>query len=198
MNTETNSSVNEATIDSLPEGQLSPAERKLSFKSLLEQSEGSLAQEFAQIYGDRYRYDHSRQRWLIWDGHRWRPDADKEIHRAAEHLAKRRYEKAWHFGGDERDRVKAAKFALKASSAYLLDVTVKRAQHQKPIAAKGTEFDRNPMLLGCANGVVNLATGQCREGRFHFRRIPPKYPDLPSFDTPLALDWHCGTLASAL
>lgn len=36
---------------------------------------------------------------------------------------------------------------------------------EDPLACKGDEFDRHPMLLACDNGVVDLRTGHFREGR---------------------------------
>ena len=42
-------------------------------------TEAGAAERFARLYGDVVRFDHRRQRWLLWEGHRWAPDADAEI-----------------------------------------------------------------------------------------------------------------------
>jgi len=36
---------------------------------------------FAKMAGDRVRFDHGRGRWLVWAGHRWRPDEDGSVKR---------------------------------------------------------------------------------------------------------------------
>lgn len=136
------------------------------FRSLREQTDVSLGQEFAEICGNDLRYDHSRQRWLIWDDPIWRPDADKAVHRAAELLARKRYEAAYDYPGSAKEWGKAVTFAKKrGAGAYMLEKIVQRAQHQLPIGAKGSEFDCDPMLLGVVNGVVDLTTGKLRSGR---------------------------------
>jgi hypothetical protein len=39
------------------------------------------AYHFADRRGAEVRFDHGRRIWLIWHGHRWRPDRDQEIRR---------------------------------------------------------------------------------------------------------------------
>jgi hypothetical protein len=121
--------------DSTAEAKLTRKPKK-EFSSLRTRAEDVLAQEFAEIYEDHFRYDNMRQRWLVWDEHFWRPDENGEVHRAAEKLAKARFQKSFDIPLeiDERGPVsRATKFAIKARSAYLLAATVKRAQHQAPI-----------------------------------------------------------------
>src|SRR5215469_2683504 len=65
--------------DSTVEAKL-PGKPKKEFSSLKTRAEDVLAQEFAEIYGDHFRYDNMRQRWLVWDEHFWRPDENGEVH----------------------------------------------------------------------------------------------------------------------
>jgi D5 N terminal like len=39
-------------------------------------TDAGAARLFADLVGDEVRYDHARRRWLVWENHRWRPDAD--------------------------------------------------------------------------------------------------------------------------
>ena len=38
---------------------------------------------FEILYRHRFRYDHSRKRWLVWNGLHWAPDTDGEDVQAA-------------------------------------------------------------------------------------------------------------------
>src|SRR5262249_55838766 len=46
-------------------------------------TEAGAAERFARLHGDGVRFDHRRQRWLMWQGHRWQPDADAAVPRLA-------------------------------------------------------------------------------------------------------------------
>lgn len=50
---------------------------------------------------------------------------------------------------------------------------------ERPLACKGDEFDRQPWLLPCANGVIDLRTGKQRSGKpsdMLMRAIPVDWP----------------------
>lgn len=63
---------------------------------------------------------------------------------------------------------------------------------EDPLACKGDEFDRHPLLLACANGVIDLQTGRVRPGRpadMLLRAIPIAWPeDFPHLEAFLAED----------
>ena len=63
------------------------------------------AECFAELYGHGLRYDHARNRWLLWEGHRWTPDCDGEVNRLAKESARQRYLAA----ADIRTRTKRAR-----------------------------------------------------------------------------------------
>ena len=46
-------------------------------------TDAGAAERFARVHGDAVRFNHRRQRWLLWEGHRWRPDADAAVARLA-------------------------------------------------------------------------------------------------------------------
>lgn len=121
------------------------------------------AELFAFLHGDRVRYDHGRARWLIWDRHRWAPDATGELVRLAIDTARTRMKAASDLYGEARDR--AYKWAVGSESAAKIEAMLKLTRALPPIADRGEGWDSNPLLLGCENGVVNLATGELRPGR---------------------------------
>ena len=121
------------------------------------------AEYFTARYGDRLRYDHRRSRWLVWDRHRWKPDADAEVRRLAKDAMRQRFRDA--AGIEDPDqRSRAAKWAIASESRARLDALVYLAQSERPIADAGYAWDCDPYLLGVPNGVVDLRTGELRAG----------------------------------
>lgn len=122
------------------------------------------AELIAQMYGSRLRYDHRRGRWLLWATHYWKPDSDGEIHRLALEAARERYRRAASIE-DLADKTKESAFAIQSENKGRLEAAVSLAQNLRPIADTGEHWDDNPWLLGCPNGVVDLRTGQLRDGK---------------------------------
>jgi putative DNA primase/helicase len=123
------------------------------------------AELFASLYGHRLRYDHRRNRWLLWAAHWWKPDVDEEVLRLAKQATRWRYRTAYDLF-DDPDEVKAeAKWAISSESRMRLEAALALAQAEPPIADSGEGWDADPWLLGVANGVVDLRTGALREGR---------------------------------
>jgi putative DNA primase/helicase len=123
------------------------------------------AEAFARDLGDLVRYDHARGRWLIWDSHRWRPDGDATVYRLALRCARNRLDEAHDPAFDDEERKKRASWAIASESRLRLDAMLGLARTVKPIADDGEGWDSTPGLLGAPNGVVDLRTGELRDGR---------------------------------
>lgn len=121
------------------------------------------AELFAWLYGDRVRFDHARQRWLLWNEHRWEEDADGEVYRLAKESTRLRYRAAEHVDSAE-DRKRISAFAISSESRQRVESTLALARRERPIADAGTQWDQAPWLLGVNNGVVDLRTGTLRPG----------------------------------
>lgn len=135
------------------------------------------AELFAHLYSHQLRYDHARNRWLLWEGHRWAPDADGEVYRLAKEAARTRYLAAVEIA-DLEQRKKVSEFAVRSESRQKLDACLALAQNEHPITDSGANWDAAPYLLGVANGVVDLRTGELRPGRPEDRltmRVPVEY-----------------------
>ena len=48
------------------------------------------AEAFELLHGRRFRYDHSKAKWLVWNGRYWAEDKDNEADRAALATARQR------------------------------------------------------------------------------------------------------------
>ena len=121
-------------------------------------------QFFARLYRDGLRYDHKRKMWLIWRQHWWEPDNDGQVMRMAKVAARRRLELSTQIDSEEGQKAEAS-WAVRSQSRYRLKSMIALAQSEVPLADDGTGWDRDPWLLGVANGIVNLRTGHLRAGR---------------------------------
>jgi putative DNA primase/helicase len=106
---------------------------------------------FRLRYQDIARYFHNEGVWALWDGSRWKRDECAGVDRLAAKVWEMRVQAA----GSDADAIARAKTAgsLSLSKSLL------------PIAAVSSDFDLNPYLLGCPNGVLDLRTGELRKAR---------------------------------
>jgi putative DNA primase/helicase len=122
------------------------------------------AWHFAQMAGDRVRFDHGRGRWLVWSGHRWQPDEDGSIERLWLAVLADRYRLA--LAADDRERQRLlAEVQTAGATNSAVSAGLELAASFEPIATRADAWDPDPMLLGCENGVVDLRTGDLRAGR---------------------------------
>ena len=147
---------------------------------LTESGNGEL---FAWLYGDRIRFDHARQRWLLWDQHRWAEDLDGEVFRLTKDATRLRYRSAEQVDDPER-RKRIASFAIGSESRQRIESAMALAKRERPIADPGTHWDQQPWLLGIGNGVLDLKTGLLRQG------IPE---DRITMYVPIDFDLHAPT-----
>jgi len=122
------------------------------------------AEAFRDRYGDTLRFDWSRQQWYLWNGTIWRPDSDAQADRLAhDHVRCWQREAADLPAGHPR-RADLMVFTLRLERRGGIEAFFTMARKLIPIATDGHEWDANPWLLGCQNGVIDLRTGAHRAG----------------------------------
>ncbi len=123
------------------------------------------AHHFVDRKGAEVRFDHGRRIWLIWHGHRWRPDRDQKIRRLWLAVLGERYTEALGITDSEmRERTLAAIMAAGATDDAIA-AGLRIAASMKPAATIGDAWDPDPWILGCENGLVDLRAGALRVGR---------------------------------
>ncbi|MFH0965329.1 MAG: phage/plasmid primase, P4 family [Planctomycetota bacterium] len=121
------------------------------------------AEAFAAAYADRIRWDFRRGRWLIFTQHRWAPDPSNDVIRfAIDHV--RHMQQIALTLEDAVVRQRVMTHWLKFDRKVGVDNIVTLAKSILPLADAGDTWDRDPWLLGCANGLVDLRTGELRDG----------------------------------
>jgi P4 family phage/plasmid primase-like protien len=121
------------------------------------------AERVVARHGDDVRFVHEFDRFLIWHGVHWSLDRDGEMERRTVDTIRTIYDEARDEADDDR-RKRLTQWALASQSDTRIRAAVRRTQSEvAPIAP--TSLDADSMLLGVANGVVDLATGELRQPR---------------------------------
>lgn len=121
------------------------------------------AESLRDRFGNQLRYDHQRERWLLWDGHFWKPDTDDASYRLA-HDHVRLLQRDALAVPDYLERKKYIEFALGREKRGPMLSMMQHAESLKPMAIAGDAWDTNGWLLGVPNGILDLRTGALRAG----------------------------------
>jgi putative DNA primase/helicase len=155
----------------------------------MDYAEMGMAEIFARMYIDRIIYDHREKQWYVFNGHYWHKDELGDTWRLiAGPVAAQFYRLAEYYRskiGEAMDDIARKELSRKATEASrrvsmlnstrIIEHVLKCAQTVEGIKTLGSEWDANPYLLGVANGVIDLRTGQYRPGlpEDHIRSIAP-------------------------
>ena len=147
---------------------------------------------FTRLHGADFRFTAGRG-WLAWDGQRWKRDDAGSVHRAAKRTVIGLYDDAAQVMAEaerllavaaldttpEGERAKLseqakektqiansiAAWAKTCQSRARIEAIVALAASELPIAARDAEFDNDSWLLNCANGTLDLRTGELHPHR---------------------------------
>jgi P4 family phage/plasmid primase-like protien len=136
-------------------------------------------------HGDNVRFV-QEWGWLIWNGRCWEIDQTGEIERHAKATVLSIYHEAANAAEHRKEAL--AKHAIASQAAARLAAMIRLAESEADVRLVATDFDTHDWLLTCANGVLNLRTGQLSEPtRDHLltRAIPTAYN--PDAECPLFL-----------
>jgi putative DNA primase/helicase len=122
------------------------------------------AQVFAKKYEGQVLWCQDMKAWLIWNGKVWEVDRTLKIHELAKDAinemvdyAARRVDQA-----TGEDNIKKAREIFAATARARSERGVKAmlelAKSELPVTA--TELDKDPSLLNCQNGIIDLRTGE--------------------------------------
>jgi len=137
----------------------------------LHQEEFGDAKLLAAMYQDRLVYDHAERQWYIWGGHHWYPDQCGLMRHLIAGQVARQY---LHIAAELKPQAVSDNKIGKTVEQLLTRARnlrkLSRCNNVKEFATSmlgitGEEWDRDPWLLGVANGVLDLRTGKLREGR---------------------------------
>lgn len=121
------------------------------------------ARLFMDTCGGVVQYASDRRKWLFFDGTRWDADGENAVKEMLKQLADALTVYALRDIKDESKRSEYLKFSAKWQQLRQRETILKDAASVRPV--KMDIFDRDPYLLNCQNGTLNLRTGEFREHR---------------------------------
>ena len=146
----------------------SAAKYEKGAKKTFPNTEAGDAEFFAARHKDDVRWDHSREHWLIYDGNRWKPDAEGLVVELAVLAMRERQGIAVAMpAGDEHQtahRKACINWAVRGESRNRIMSMLFFVKGLEPIRDDGKNWNTNPDLLGVDGGVVSMKTGELRKG----------------------------------
>jgi len=137
---------------------------------------------YINLHRNKFRYDHSVGKWFKWAGNYWEEDRIGDALSSVECVIEEYSKEASNQAAakinattaqKETDAGKAEKLEKKLLSRIQNLHSVHRKRNVLLLAAAGSdslgitgdEWDLDPWLLGCKNGVIELKSGEFRPGR---------------------------------
>lgn len=122
------------------------------------------AKHFIEVFGENIQYVEPAQNWVLWDGIEWNRCGKALINRAFSVVAKRQQSYAKNLPRGDKTQMQKAnlwhRWGLRSGNTPAINNAIKQIEssHYKGIsvATAGNQFDRNPKLLGCENGILVL------------------------------------------
>ena len=147
----------------------------------LQRNEDGDADLFILLHRDQLVYDHAEGQWFTWQGHHWAIDATEQalagVAEVADLYVSEMKRQAWaRAGAENAGQTRAAETARNLETLLARRVrdlqTIRRKQAvlhlaragANTLAISGDEWDRDPLSLAVLNGVIDLRTGEFRNG----------------------------------
>jgi len=114
--------------------------------------------------------------WFLWDGNYWKPDAQKlAIREVSKMVSTVCASEVVNYPTDDTRAGEIVKWANQAKSNSRIVSLIEQANSDDRIQVELSQWDSSPTLLGVANGVVDLKTGELISGRpdLHITRRSP-------------------------
>jgi len=137
-----------------------------SFTTLSPATDLANARRLVQYFGQDLRHVRKWDRWLAWDGRRWK-DGDVAVYQYAKATAEKIYEEAAQAEarGDREFAKFLRKHAKDSCSAAAISNMIRLAKTEPQVAIEHDRLDTDSWLFNVENGTVDLRTGQLREHR---------------------------------
>ncbi len=151
------------------------------YKAMQSQQDGD-AWLFYQLFRDQLCYDHAGRKWYRWNTHYWKEDEVEEVIKKIDTVvdiySKEASKWAWRAlkaakegdGKGRQDAEKKEKQYLKKISVlqkkqWKKDILELAAAGETSLGITGKEWDIDPWLLSCPNGVIELKNGTFSTGK---------------------------------
>jgi P4 family phage/plasmid primase-like protien len=149
------------------------------FRSRMHTDYGN-AERLIDQHGPDLHYIVERGMWVTWDDTRWAIDETGEVVRRAKRTVRNIYREA-QAAEDGAKSAELGKHGAKSEAAARLAAMIDLARSEPGVSLHLADFDGDPWLLNCKNGVIDLRAGALRphdRAELHMKRVPVAYdPD---------------------
>jgi len=123
------------------------------------------SRRLAQLHGASIRRCEPWGKWLVWDGKRWAIDAERRIDAMAKDVAKEVLGQAGLLlqSLSYPEQRELLRFAQGTANERGVAAMISLARSEGGIAILPDRLDAEPWALNCANGTLDLRTGELRE-----------------------------------
>lgn len=135
------------------------------------------AERLVDQHGPDIHYVFERGMWATWNRLRWQLDETGELERRAKRVVRNIYREA-RAAEDSDERAALGRHAASSEAAARLRAMIDLTRSEGGITVHTADFDRDPWLLNCQNGVVDLRTGNQRDhdrAELHMKIVPVAY-----------------------
>ena len=115
------------------------------------------AKRFSSQHRKHARWVSDMGVWIVWQGNRWAVDQGPAVTKFAQETAKSIFQEVAD-EPDSKNKEELSKWAVRTGNQQRLQAMVEQSKPHMLICF--TELDKDPWLLNCKNGVVNLLTGK--------------------------------------
>lgn len=150
------------------------------------------AERFVSQHGSRVRYVATWDKWLCWDGTRWRIDLTREVWRMAKKTVRSIYGEVAKVAkapeASRDDLQELTEWAKASERRERIGALLALAANEEVVAIDHTALDADPWLLNCTNGTLDLRTGELRPhdpADLLTKSTNIEYPIEPGEDTPI-------------
>lgn len=121
------------------------------------------AQRFVRQHGADLCFDHTSRQWLVWHHGHWVRDEEGGVTERAKSTAGSIFAEAAAATHDKELRTAVTRHAERSLNRQRLQSMLSLATSDPQVAIRAEALDRDDMLLGVRNGVVDLSTGEFRD-----------------------------------
>jgi putative DNA primase/helicase len=118
-----------------------------------------LAQRVIEVLGSRLRYAPELDRWYVWDGSAWSPNAILQAEAMVNRELIVQADKVARMGATVEERKKYYKIAETFLSSARASAVRKVMESDPALAIGVASFDSDPWVLNTPNGLIDLRTG---------------------------------------
>jgi len=119
------------------------------------------AERFASSCGNNVRHCKESGAWYIFNGSRWEEDWKNQVIQFAKQTVRAIYGEASQIQDDPK-RMALVKHAASSEALARINAMVTLAAAEPPIPIELNSFDTDLFLLNCANGTIDLRTGELK------------------------------------